>query len=233
VPEGAFIMGSDELPDECPARPVSLARFSIDQDEVSQSRWDACVSDGACEAAPSCESDADWENAEALPVRCVDWEQADAFCTWAGGHLPTEAQWEKAARGTEGARFPWGFRPPACSDANYRYVAWYCQAGVIEVASYPESVSAYGLNDVAGNAWEWTADWYDAGYYRDAPDTDPGGPTESCRRHADGPALDCTQKVMRGGAWNTLEGPIRTAARSAAPPEVSDVNIGFRCAYGG
>ncbi|MFT5686000.1 MAG: sulfatase activating formylglycine-generating enzyme [Myxococcota bacterium] len=227
VPEGPFWMGeaSPESPDRCPPRPVTLSSFTVDQHEVTVGEYAACTATGSCSAQPVCESG---EGAD-IPVTCVTWQDAVDYCGWAGGRLPTEAEWEKAARDEQGARWAWGGQPPTCNHANFRFVTTYCHLSLIPVGSYTQT-SAYGLSDTAGNAWEWTADHYDAGYYALAPDTDPPGP-ESCRLTVDGEPETCRYRVIRGGAFNTPESVIPGSARSLAAPDITDPNIGFRCAY--
>ena len=242
VEAGEFVMGAPtpEQPDRCPERRVSLHAFAIDETEVTAAAWADCVDAGACEAPPSCPSQADHASELSLPIACVDWEQASAYCAWAGGRLPTEAEWEKAARGEDGATWAWGDRPPTCFTANFRFSVGYCEGGAVEVGRYAEpdpagtdladTRSAAGLLDVVGNVWEWTADWYDAGWYADAPTTDPPGP-ERCRDQVGVELGDCRFKVLRGGGFNSTEDATGGAVRSYASPEVWDDNIGLRCAY--
>ncbi len=243
VPEGPFFMGDSNpsLPDQCPERSVHLSAFAIDRLEVSIGEFDECIDAGACsERTEICEDVVPEQDHEQLPATCVSWESAQGFCEWRGGRLPTEAEWEKAARGEEGARFAWGPTPPSCLLANFRYVTNYCQGGLVEVGGYASSTavgsvvddtqSAYGLLDTVGNAWEWTADWYDYTTYKDAPDTDPPGP-ELCSVSPVAPRGECSHKVIRGGAYNTVEGTVRGSTRSLMIPTWSDRNLGFRCAY--
>jgi len=238
VPAGPFWQGRADpaAPEQCPPRLVELSAFAIDDAEVTTGEYDACVREGACEPAPShCHSEAYAPDPLQVPVICVDWYGADAYCAWAGGRLPTEAEWEKAARGAEGSEWPWGDWPPDCLEANYRISSSYCHLGVLEQKYYDDIRSAYGLWDTVGNAWEWTADWFDAGYYRDAYEeglsTDPPGPSESCRSTVDDEPEACVYKTLRGGAFNTTVENTRGATRSVGVPTLSDVNISFRCAF--
>ena len=162
-------------------------------------------------------------------MTCLTWQQAADYCDWSGGRLPTEAEWEKAARGTDGAIWAWGAQPPTCNHANFRFVTTYCNLATVEVGSYPFT-SPFGLSDTVGNVWEWTDDWYDAGYYRDAPDLDPPGP-DSCRMTPEGVKDACEYRVIRGGAYNTPESVVEGSARSIARPDITDPNIGFRCVW--
>jgi formylglycine-generating enzyme required for sulfatase activity len=242
VPAGAFWMGSTAgLENECPPREVTLSAFAIDATEVTRNAYASCVSAEACDAVPTHCDDlfGDWDDDPALgdpllaPLICATWEQAAAYCSFVGGRLPTEAEWEKAARGEQGARWAWGHEPPDCTNSNHRFVSWYCHQSVVEVGSYPDFRTAYGLWDTVGNAWEWVADWYDAEWYRDAGDMDPQGPEADCRESVGGPATDCTKKVIRGGAFNTTEATTRGATRAFAAPGIVENNFSFRCAYDG
>ena len=234
VPEGLFWRGQpngDE--DACPLHQVELDAFQIDQMETSMEAYNECVNAGVCSArASECNSIySSWEgDSDALPAVCVDHTQAATYCDWKGGRLPTEAEWEKAARGEEGAVYPWGERAPLCEDGNFRFVSWYCQQSVVEVGSYPETLTAYGLLDTLGNAWEWTADFYDATWFQEAGRSNPAGP-ESCAINASEERGNCTHRVIRGGGFNSTEQNTRASARSLAEPNRVDVNLGFRCAY--
>ena len=168
---------------------------------------------------------------ETLPVVCVTWDQAKTYCEWVGGRLPTEAEWEKAARGIEGATWAWGSINPTCNDANFRLASTHCYQGVAPVGYFEGSRSAYGLWDTNGNVFEWTSDFYDADYYESASVSNPMGPTENCNLAFGEANQECEMRVLRGGAYNTTEDVIRGAARSFAPPDLLDVNIGLRCVY--
>lgn len=228
VAAGTSWMGAPDIEDACPARYVELGAYAIDQQEATVSKWNRCVSEGDCvELDPACESEAEVENAERTPATCISWDEASDYCAWAGGRLPTEAEWEKAARGDEGADWAWGAEPPSCLVANYRYAASYCHYGVIEVGSFPSVFSSYGLLDSVGNAWEWTQDWYGEDSYAELGDVDPVLDAD-CVEDEVG---DCTFRAIRGGAFNTTVENTRAASRSFTRPDTRDDNLGVRCAY--
>jgi formylglycine-generating enzyme required for sulfatase activity len=201
IPAGEFIMGSDEGDsDERPVHTVYLDAFHIDRTEVANAQYQACVEAGACDA-PSNTTYYDNSNYAQHPVVHVSWDDADAYCRWAGKRLPTEAEWEKAARGTDGRRYPWGNSEPDCNKANYND----CVGLTTEVGSYPAGASLYGVLDMAGNVWEWVADWYDPGYYSQSPTRNPPGPDSGELR------------VLRGGSWyRSTPSGIRCALRYGA-----------------
>jgi len=233
IPSGKFWMGiDDDAVFDAPLHQVALSAYAIDQTEVVRADWTRCVEAGVCEAIPPhCDQAEEDVDPDQLPVVCISWQQASSYCTWTGGRLPTEAEWEKAARGDDGALWAWGPVPPTCNTANHRFPPAYCETGPLVVGSY-SGTSAYGLYDTVGNVWEWTADWYDFVYYKEAPDGDPPGPSgEDCAETIDGIEMTCRFRVMRGGAYNTTESNTRAAVRSPVLPHVFDVNIGVRCAY--
>lgn len=237
VPPGPFLMGCTQASDpDCvdmgplaasPLQEVTLSGFQIDRTEVTQAEYAACMDAGECTAhgtgSVGCEFLYVFDPATTpdLPMQCVSWEQAAAYCAWVGKRLPTEAQWEKAARGTDGRRYPWGDAPPDCT----RTVFWEdvngesgCGAGGPQpVGSRPAGASPYGALDMAGNVDEWTADWI-APYPEPMP-PDYAGP-------ADGPS-----KVVRGGLYLEQDLPdMRVHRRSVFGRQDSDVTTGFRCA---
>jgi formylglycine-generating enzyme required for sulfatase activity len=222
VPAGSFSMGSDSgAPDEKPVHCVTGSAFAMDRYEVTNVRYGACVRAGAC-TSPSLSSSAtrahyfDDPAFADYPVIFVSWAQAKAFCAFANGRLPTEAEWERAAAGSDAPRtYPWGESPPDCSKANFAG----CVGDTDRVGRRPAGQSPYGAFDMAGNVWEWTSDWYDAGYYRTSPIQDPTGPTSG------------TLKVMRGGCWVSGAVSLRTTCRKASLPDAWAPNVGFRCVY--
>ncbi len=226
VPAGPFVRGSTPddpraYDDESPQRTIDLDAFRIARTETTNREFAGCVAAGACRAPQSDGSGTPpryysaAEYAE-FPVVNVTWEDAAGFCQWAGGRLPTEAEWEKAARGTDGAVYPWGDSAPSCALANFNN----CVGEPSAVGSYSSGASPFGALDMAGNVWEWVADWYDKGYYAAAPDTNPLGPSSGEGR------------VFRGGAWDDAAGLMRAAYRDAFLDRSFNLAlVGFRCAW--
>jgi formylglycine-generating enzyme required for sulfatase activity len=206
--------------DEQPLHTVTLSAYSIDKYEVTNARYKACVDAGGCTAPAGgvnsrtrspyygTSTYADY------PVMYVNWHQARAFCAWAGKRLPTEAEWEKAARGSSDTRkYPWGDSVPNCTKLNYNY----CVGDTSRVGSYPNGASLYGAMDMAGNVWEWVNDWYSSSYYSVSPSVNPQGPATGAYR------------VLRGGTWNLSDHFVRSAARYYFFPDNWYFFIGFRC----
>jgi formylglycine-generating enzyme required for sulfatase activity len=219
VPAGEFAMGSENGEDnEKPAHTVFLDSFWVDQTEVTNSMYALCVNDGKCNVPGSKESltrknyygDAQYNN---YPVIFVDWNMAKTYCEWAGRRLPTEAEWEKVARGTEAFVYPWGNAMPDKNLLNYKDV----NGDTTEVGIYPKGASPYGALDMAGNVWEWVNDWFASDYYQNSPASNPLGP-ESGSTH-----------VLRGGSWNLNDDLVRSTYRGTHPSE-PNLGIGFRCA---
>jgi formylglycine-generating enzyme required for sulfatase activity len=226
VPAGEFQMGSDNgSQDEKPVHTVYLDAFYMDVYEVTNARYAECVSTKACQPPTqtgsstrrSFYSDAQYAD---YPVIYVTWAMAKAYCTWRGGNLPTEAQWEKAARGgLQGMDYPWGNEQPVCekgaqNGANFEGCG--SSNDTKAVGSY--SPNGYGLFDLAGNVWEWVRDWYSESYYSSQTSfTNPFGPTSG-----DG-------RVVRGGSWRSYSILLRVADRFRNVPLYNYYDIGFRC----
>jgi formylglycine-generating enzyme required for sulfatase activity len=210
VPAGTFTVGADLVPagDESPAHAVSLPTYRISRNEVSNANYRACVEADACNE-PQDLRFYDDPTAADEPVVFVTWFQAGRYCNWRDQRLPTEAEWEKAARGTDGLVYPWGDAPePADLNAGMQH------DGALSVGSYLDGASPYGALDMAGNVWEWTADWY-LPYAGSAFRSDLHGEK---------------YKVVRGGSWNHPIEDARTFHRDIAHPERALAVVGFRCA---
>ena len=212
-----------------PYRQIELSEFWIDKYEVTVEDYEACGTAGVCTAVNGIPwSDVEPPDVPNLPITGVTWDQAVAYCTWRGKRLPTEAQWEKAARGTDGRRYPWGDTHPTCGQAHL-LLGDPCPriAHVLPVDANPGDVSPYGAIDMIGNVQEWVQDWRGVTYYEVAPSVDPPGPAA--------PEPGWTDKIVRGGYWDayTLEGNTATsvALRRWMPRAMgSEGRIGFRCA---
>ncbi len=230
VPAGVFRMGSSEdeittaceqyeevrestcnrvwFSDETPQQDVFLDEFWIDETEVTNAQYRICVEAGAC----SSPFDTRYYNDDSRarhPVVYVNWRRANAYCEWAGRKLPTEAQWEKAARGTDGRIYPWGNQRANASLANYGVNV----GTTTEVGSYTEGASPYGALDMAGNVWEWTASPYDPYPYEDLENYENNG----------------ERVVLRGGAWYDSISSVRAADRDHGAPSYDNYNVGVRC----
>jgi formylglycine-generating enzyme required for sulfatase activity len=217
VPAGTFSMGSEASSDERPIHAVNLSAYYMDKYEVTNAAYKRCVEAGVC--APPKQSRSSTRTAyygnpefDEYPVIYVDWNMAKTYCEWRGARLPTEAEWEKAARGTDGRTYPWG-ESVSCDEANYRN----CVGDTTKVGSYLDGVSPYGMYDMAGNVWEWVNDWYDSSYYQTSPSSDPQGATSGQNR------------VLRGGSWGSSDSNVRSAFRSRNDPAYTDYYFGFRC----
>jgi len=237
IPEGEFTMGTDDVgpgwhqgnSNEYPAHTVILKSYYIDQFEITIARYAKFLEATKHSTPPSWDDEA-VTSAGDRPVVGVDWEDANAYCKWAGERLPSEAEWEKAARGTDKRRFPWGDMQPFVDIANYNRGLWVSYPITLApVTSGAEGMSIrhglkdggkspYGLYHMAGNAAEWVGDWYDREYYAKGQKENPIGPSAG------------EKKVLRGGSWGDPPRNIRVTARFSADPEFRDTSIGFRCA---
>jgi formylglycine-generating enzyme required for sulfatase activity len=219
IPAGEFTMGSqDGDADERPVHKVQLNAFSIDVYEVTVGQYEEFLRSGEAHVP------LDWNTMNQsryhkLPVANIDWADAVAYCKWAGKRLPTEAEWEKAARGTDGRLYPWGNDPPTPLHANYGKTGAHNYGALVPVGTLEAGKSPYGVYDMAGNVWEWVSDWYDSDYYKNSPQQNPEGlPTGGF-------------KVIRGGSWNTSARNLRSSDRYWDPPSFRSLYFpGFRCA---
>jgi sulfatase modifying factor 1 len=230
IPSGSFPMGvppgdRDGGRDEYPRHEVLLDTFWIDQFEVTNGRYVEFVKSAGHRVPQNptnptrnlWQGDSITESLAERPVINVDWFDADAYCKWVGKRLPTEAEWEKAAKGTSDRRFPWGNVEPTAKHLNYNQ-RWIGEKTLMPVGSYEAGKSPYGVYDVVGNVWEWVNDWYDARYYEKSPSKNPTGPQEG------------TKKVIRGAGWQNETPTVRIFTRVDSDPSMRNESTGFRCA---
>jgi formylglycine-generating enzyme required for sulfatase activity/RNA polymerase subunit RPABC4/transcription elongation factor Spt4 len=238
IPPGEFLMGSDKKDDpyfwgaEAPSHRVTLDGYWMYRLEVTNSMYQVCVADKACpkpgnmrfKTMPDYYGNPTYDD---YPMVNVTYRSAAAYCVWSGGRLPTEAQWEKAARGTDGRLFAWGNALPGSDLVNLcdqNCFEYYADSSLNDgypetapVGSYPKGASPYGLLDMSGNVWEWVSDWFNEAYYKVSPDKNPRGPATG------------TLRVIRGGSYyNGTEG-VRVVARAFRSPDNYALTIGFRC----
>jgi formylglycine-generating enzyme required for sulfatase activity len=223
VPASEFTMGSGESSssNDAPAHQVTLDAFWIDETEVTIARYAKCVQAGACES-PVYDprnhyyaGDAQYDN---YPVAFVNWSMASAYCTWAGRRLPTEAEWEKAARGANGSTYPWGDDAPSVIHLNFKPNG---VGDAMPVGTYPDGASPCGALDMAGNVWEWVADYYARDYYTHSPSSNPQGPTDG---------TDSTARIVRGGSFDSNADGVKPSRRLLEEPGNTYRGVGFRCA---
>ncbi len=212
VPHGPFVMGYGTA--DNPAHTVTLSDFWIYSTEVTNRQFSICVAQGRCSAPDPADnpsySDYDAQNE---PVVGVTFDQARAYCNYMNADLPTEAQWEKAARGTDSSPYPWGTAQPTCDLLNFNN----CLKHQSDVTANPKGSSPYGALDMAGNVYEWVADWYDPLYYKMGPSGDPPGPTSGLVR------------VIRSSSYRSNANQALAYARSFSSPTDHRRDLGFRC----
>jgi formylglycine-generating enzyme required for sulfatase activity len=217
VPAGKFTRGSNLGDDEKPVRQIYLNAFYMDKFEVTVGQYARYLEATDMDEPP------DWSIMNQpqhlrRPVVNVSWEDAVNYCKWAGKRLPTEAEWEKAARGTDGRIYPWSNEAPTRLHANYGRKDWDDHQALSPVGSFEAGKSPYGIYDMAGNAWEWVFDWYGLDYYKNSPEKNPIGPAKG------------EEKVVRGGSWLYVSDFLRSAHRFNAQPMNRHFGYGFRCA---
>ena len=230
IPAGPFHMGvpdgaRDGGRDEYPGHEVFLTPYYIDKFEVTNGRYLEFISKTGHRKPqhPRNPQRNLWQGGlmpESIvdrPVINVDWYDADAYCRWAGKRLPTEAEWEKAARGGDDRRFPWGNVEPTHKHLNFNQ-KWIGERTLMPIGSYEAGKSPFGLYDVAGNVWEWVADWYDPLYYEKSPAKNPQGPATG------------THKVIRSSGWQVETPQVRIFTRIQSDPKDRNESTGFRCA---
>jgi formylglycine-generating enzyme required for sulfatase activity len=259
VPAGEFMMGPQSseagvAPNEKPNHRVFLDSFWIDKTEVTNAMYALCVKDGRCseitkKVSADRKSYYDDPKKANFPVIYVSWQHAQDYCTWAGRRLPTEAEWEKAARGVDDHMFPWGDEKLSCEYANYwgwnYWDSWNklagepkgCSDGPTEVGSFPAGASPNGALDMLGNVAEWVADWYSGSYYSESPTSNPSGPSNGQFRVIRGVMgywelvdynwIKIGNHLYNYGDWRFN---VRIAARSYQNPSYQFYDVGFRCA---
>jgi len=211
VPEGTFTMGTEGYASERPVHEVYLKAYYMDIYEVTNAEYRLCVKDGVCSLPENTDKYNDPTHIE-HPVVYVDWYQASTFCEWRGARLPSEAEWEKAARGTDGRMYPWGNASRSCDIANYHSS---CYHDTTPVGKFADGKSPYGMYDMAGNVWEWVSTIYQPYPYSIADGREDLNSSES--------------RVLRGGAYSFFEGIVTTTYRNRGGPGNSGNAIGFRC----
>lgn len=255
IPAGCFWMGASDSegePDERPRHKVYVDAFYMDRYEVSAGQYKKCVDAGGC-SAPMTGVGCTWGNparGESYPVNCVDWDQADSYCKWAGKRLPTEAEWEKAARGGADTKYSFGGDGSLLGDYawyrnnsggrehRFRFIA----GRYLHLRKYVDSYGGlthpvgekrpnqFGLYDMYGNVWEWVSDWYNEDYYKNSPDKNPQGPPIGTQHRLTWPGWRGMKRVIRGGSWH--HAPSGSRRWGFRPGMWYDI-IGFRCAAPG
>jgi formylglycine-generating enzyme required for sulfatase activity len=215
VPEGNFTMGDDG---NSPMRQLFVDAFYMDRFETTTARYAKFLESTGSAKVPDFWDEIAGKDSEEMPVIGVSWNEANAYCRWAGKRLPTEAEWEKAARGTDRRAYPWGELPPSVDRANYLNSApGPYESALSPVGAHPTGKSPYGVDDLAGNASEWVADWFSESFVSDDV-YNPRGPSEG------------DKKVIRGGGRYDPAFRVAATARQFASPDTRAEDIGFRCA---
>ena len=252
VAEGFFWRGDDEVPLAGPMREIFLSSFCIDRTEVTNDAFAEFMNtmlekgyentdesnnplydfeDNDDIYEPTIEQTSDGFRAVsgrgAHPVTEVWFLSSVRFCQEFGKHLPTEAQWEKSARGTDHRRYPWGDTEPNCSLANFGTPQGRCEGDTLPVGSFPEGASPYGILDMAGNVSEWVWDWFQEDYYASSPSENPEGPTSGYYEDETGQGF--TARIARSGNHSTEKGSLQVFHRTPEPFEGSSNGLGFRC----
>jgi sulfatase modifying factor 1 len=232
VPGGEFEMGAEgapATPDEGPKHRVYLDPFLFAKYEVTNRQYQSFIKATGHRIPENC-CDAKYnlwrgyamvDGVNDLPTINISWDDAAAYCKWIGGRLPTEAEWEKAARGTDGRTYPWGNEPVTGNRANYSFDLvpfWDGVATLAKVNQYEFGQSPYGAYEMAGNVWEWVQDWYDDSYYKNSPAKNPTGPSNG------------QERVLRGGSWRNNAEMLRSSNRWKHQPSERRVYVGVRCA---
>ena len=231
IPEGSFAMGvpkaaRDGGVDERPNHEVFVDGFYMDIYETTNGRYLEFVTETG-HRVPQHPTDSTrglWQgnmmpaSVTNLPVINVDWFDAEAYCRWAGKRLPTEAEWEKAAKGDNDWRFAWGDIEPTTEHANFNQIGWRGESTLAQVGGYEKGKSPYGVYDVAGNVWEWVSDWYQVDYYAQSPTHNPQGPETG------------KYKALRSSGWQGETPQMRVFTRIKSLPNDRNNSTGFRCA---
>jgi len=223
IPAGTFIRGSapgEGRLDEQPKRKIYVDSFAIDKYEVSNARYQAFLNETLHKPPFNVYGEGPLSSEEGirdLPVVQVTWHDAVDYCFWAGKRLPTEAEWEKSARGKDSRKYPWGDEPPSSERAQFDG-EWDGKNTMKKVDSLPKGQSSSGVFQLSGNVREWTQDWYDAEYYANSPEKNPKGPETGIL------------KVIRGGSWRSFDSDLRVASRGKGGFALKTHGIGFRCA---
>lgn len=233
IPSGEFVMGADSEhtnTNHGPAHRVDLEAFYIDKFEVTNAQFEEFILDGGYQnqglwtvegwdfiqknqiKTPLHYGENTVSTEPGHPVIGVSWYEADAYATWAGKRLPTEAEWEKAARGLNARIYPWG------DTMDFTKLSYFPHGTKLQlVGNFPDGASPYGVMDMAGSVWEWCSDWYSANYYSQSPRKNPKGPESS------------EYRVLRGGGWDSIRLQLRTYYRYSDKGIRRTYNIGFRC----